>query len=468
MRWTVLQVALTITIVLLLLDRMLRLLSDDPSTSFDVIVYVLVSLVVFLDLFDMCLRIYISRRKWGAIPTSVPIRIGTFSPYQMKMHLQPYALIVSVYNAEDDLDPFLEAMEPYKEQLWFIDDGSTDRTYLRLRQAGVHCIRGEVNRKKPGALKELLEQLPPEIRTVGIFDPDVWIQNHSKSELTDLECALFNFQRSGFAALCPRIEVRPDGWLARLQGLEYAITFAVGRKSLADRNITSGVAFYRRDALEHVFREHRLSVYAEDLSNALLLLGHGEQIYYDERLVIDTDGKRTMGAWFSQRVGWFFGLIKVYHDRFADVKRIAGHRPFFVYHYIFYMGVWAIVLHPLKVVALLLSIAGVVNAFDDLLDLNVVPNTRWTNPLYFLLAYAKYTLLAGFMLMLSTRGERRRLLPAVPIFYIYQLLHIIPITLGFMNWFTLRYLGRRVYRDHFQDEESLVREFSRQFHRGTA
>lgn len=468
MRRTVFQIGLTIAGVLFLLDWMLRALPASPATGFDVTVYILVSMVVFLDLIDMALRLYVERRQWGSIPTSVPIRVGTFNPYQMKTHLRPYALIVSVHNAEDELDTFLEAMAPYRKHLWVIDDASTDRTFLRLRQAGIQCIRGETNRKKPGALKELLEQLPPEIRTVGIFDPDISIQNHSSTDLPDLERSLFIFQRSGFAAVCPRIEVRQDGWLARLQGLEYAITFAIGRKSLADGNITSGVSFYRRDALEHIFRHHNLSVYAEDLRNALVLLGHGEQIYYDERLVMDTDGKRTLAGWFSQRVGWYFGLIKVYHDSFEDVKRVAGRRAFFVYHYIFYMGIWAILLHPLKIIAVALSLAGVVNAFDDLLGLSLIPNTRWSDPLYFLLAYAKYTILAGFMLLISPKGERRRLLPAVPIFYLYQLLHLIPITVGFLNWFTLRYLGRRVYRDHFQDEESLVREFRLQFGGGPA
>ncbi|HEX8255860.1 MAG TPA: hypothetical protein VF846_22160, partial [Thermoanaerobaculia bacterium] len=258
------------------------------------------------------------------------------------------------------------------------------------------------------------------------------------------------------------------GWLARLQGLEYAVTFAVGRKSLADRSITSGVAFYRRDALEHVFERHKLSVYAEDLRNALLLLGHGEQIYYDDRLVVDTIGKRTLHSWFSQRVGWFFGLIRVYQDSFGDVRRIAGRSPFFVYHYVFYMGVCALALHPLKLVALLLSITGIANGFDDLLGLGVIPNTAWTDPAYFVLAYLKYTLLTSFLLAFVVKGDRKHLIASVPLFYLYQLLHIVPVTIGYANWITLRYLGRRVFRDHFQDEESLAREFREQFGRAAA
>jgi glycosyltransferase involved in cell wall biosynthesis len=460
---TIIGVGLLLAAVLFLLDRAARAAPAAPSTGFELVVWIAVSLLVFLDLIDVLVRLQASRLTASPDGTSIPLDIGTFTPRQMKLHLQPWALIVSVHNIEDELDAFLEAMAPYRDNLWIIDDASTDRTFLRLRQEGIHCIRGTVNRKKPGALKELLRQLPADVRTIGILDPDVHIRNESKTELSDLECALFVFQRSGCAAMCPRIEVRQDGWLARLQGLEYAITFAVGRKSLADRSITSGVAFYRRDALEHVFERHKLSVYAEDLRNALLLLGHGEQIYYDERLSVDTIGKRTLHSWFSQRVGWFFGLIRVYQDSFDDIRRIAGSHPFFVYHYVFYMGICALVLHPLKLLALGLSIAGVANGFDDLLGLGVIPNVAWTDPAYFVLAYLKYTLLTAGLLALVVKGNRRHLIASVPLFYLYQLLHIIPVTIGYANWISLRYFGRRVYRDHFQDEQSLVREFREQF-----
>lgn len=462
MKRTIVGVGLLLFGVLYLLARAVRFAPAVPATGFELLVYAAVSAIVFLDLLDVVVRLYVARHMSGT-DTSIELDVGDFTPRQMALHLQPWALIVSVHNLEDELDPFLESMQPYREHLWVIDDASTDRTFLRLQQAGVQCIRGTVNRKKPGALKELLRQLPDDVQTIGILDPDVHIRNGSGTELSDLERSLFRFQRSGCAAMCPRIEVRQDGWLARLQGLEYAITFAVGRKSLADRSITSGVAFYRRDALEHVFERHRLSVYAEDLRNALLLLGHGEQIYYDERLCVDTIGKRTLHAWFSQRVGWFFGLIRVYQDSFDDVRRIAGRSPFFVYHYIFYMGISALVLHPLKLFAFALSAAGVANAIDDLLGLGLIPNNAWTDPAYFVLAYVKYTLLTAGLLGFVVKGEKRHLWSSVPLFYLYQLLHVLPVTIGYANWVSLRYFGRRVFRDHFQDEESLVREFRDQF-----
>lgn len=64
-------------------------------------------------------------------------------------------------------------MQPFRDRLCLIDDCSTDYTSALIRQAGFRCIRGERNRKKPGAIRTLLDALPPEVETVVGLDPDV-------------------------------------------------------------------------------------------------------------------------------------------------------------------------------------------------------------------------------------------------------------------------------------------------------
>ena len=118
--------------------------------------------------------------------------------------------------------------------------------------------------------------------------------------------------------------IEPDGFLARFQAFEYALAFRVGRESLADFSITSGVSFYRRDALVRALHEHSLSVYAEDFENAVILLGHGERIYYDGRLVVSTEGPGTLQRWFSQRVGWYHGLHQGLH---RALRPSLAHQP---------------------------------------------------------------------------------------------------------------------------------------------
>src|SRR5204862_3260626 len=153
------------------------------------------------------------------------------------------------------------------------------------------------------------------------------------------------FQRNGMGAACPRIRVTPARLLSRFQQLEYCLSFALGRKSLGDVSITSGIAVYRREVLQRALERHSLSVYAEDLENAFLLLISGERIYYDGRLVVETDGMADLRGLFSQRVGWSFGLARVYGQLWRDMLHQCPRGFIFTYQYVIYMGFLVLALH---------------------------------------------------------------------------------------------------------------------------
>jgi hypothetical protein len=430
----------------------------------DPALYVLANLIFFTDALDLGARVwmrrrYASRSGLGPGPTSVPLNIGQFTPFQMKVHQRPYALVCSMHNAEDILDDFLEGLGPYRDRLWVIDDASTDQTWFKLQQAGVQAVRASRNRKKPGAIRELLALLPPDIATVVVLDPDVRI-GEAGDGISALDRVVFEFQRTGAAALSPRLTIRPDGWLARVQEFEYATAFGLGRMSLADHSITSGVALYRRDALAGVLDEHSLSVYAEDLENALILLGRGERVYYDERLVAQTEGKRTWSEWFSQRVGWSYGLVKVYVERIDEIWRGSRARLGLRYQYLVYMGLFTLPLQPVRIVTLVLLSLSTANGLDLLLGLDLIPDVAATDPAYFLFAYLKYTglVLVASTLVGATPHDWLRLVPVVPVYFFYALAHVVPVTVGYANWLSLRVAGVRLYRDHYQDEDSLREE----------
>lgn len=438
--------------------------SQALARNFNLFLYLMANLIVFMDVFDFILRLYFRRLHAVAQPeyrfgTSIALDIGPYSSYQKRLHLRPYALVVSVYNAEDHIDDFLEAMEPYREHLWIIDDASSDNTCGRIRQAGYRILEGGTNRKKPGAIRELLERLPAEIDTVMVLDPDITIRDSQEGEMSHLENVIFDFQRSGMAAACPRISIRQDGFLARLQGMEYCMSFSLGRMSLADHGINSGISIYRRSALTSTFRQHSLSVYAEDLENSAILLGGGERIYCDARLVVETEGKPTWRSWFSQRVGWGFGLIKVYSERFREIRRAAGNQLNTLYQFLIYLGGFTLLLHPLKIFTLALLSLSIAKCFDTLFGIGVIPNWGAAEPVYFLAAYAKFTLLAGAALIAAVpKGERLYVLPVVPLYFFYSLAQIVPATVGYADWLSLKLWGRRIWGDHYQEERSLLRQ----------
>ena len=418
-------------------------------------IYLLASFIVFTDMLDLLLRLYQRRVQSRPrdprqpAPTSVPLNVGRFNPYQRKIHLQPYALAISVHNLGDEREAFIAAMAPHRARLYVIDDASTDNTAYHLEDAGLQVIRGNRNRHKPGAIRELLRYLPKDVKTILIMDPDSRVLEFVTSDISTLESVIFDFQRSRHGALCPYITVERDGWLTCFQRIEFALACGVGRKSLADHSITSGVAIYRRDTLERILTDHSLSVYAEDLENTLHLLSHGERVYYDERLVIETEGKTDVRGWFSQRVGWSFGLAKVYAQNVGKVWIASRGNPMRFYQYLVYLGIFSLLLHPLRVLSALPLVGSALNCVDALLGLGIVPDTRFTSVWYFPLVYAKYAVM--MLVAIPTAFPRRQRLEHVPwaaLFLFYSLAQ----TLGFLNWISLRIAGRRVYRDHYADD----------------
>src|SRR3984893_3796083 len=431
------------------------------AVGFSIFLFAVANLIVYTDALDFALRLYMRRRHTaaaGGISESsqfgnVSINLAAILPPDARRFVpaSPFAIIASVYNLEDQIEEFTQYFGPYRDRVWLISDGSTDNTVLRLRQAGWRCFDDGVNRRKPGALRRLLERLPTHIETVMVIDPDIRVRGLNDGSTIDLDQFVSDFQQSGAAAACPRIMIEPDGFLARFQAFEYALAFRVGRESLADFSITSGVSFYRRSALVRALNEHSLSVYAEDFENAVILLSHGERIYYDGRLVVSTEGPGSLRRWFSQRVGWYHGLIKVYTERFPEVLRISRRSHFATYHYLVYIGGLSLAMHLIKVVSAVLLLLSFLSGLDAMLLDDFVPRGTFTNPEYFSAALSSYLALGVIALFTSVpKAERAYTAPIVPLYLCYAITHIVPMTVGFGNFFALKLFRRRIYQDHYE------------------
>jgi hypothetical protein len=433
--------------------------AGNQARTFSVVVAVLANFIVYTDAADLLLRLYARRRHTGASTAELSIDLAAASATLVRrlVPTRSYAIVASIFNLDSrgQLDDFMETLAPYRSRVWLISDGSTDQTVRRLRQAGWRCFDEAVNRRKPAALKRLLELLPESIQTVLVVDPDCRIRARGEGSSIDLERFISDFQQSGAAAVCPRLMIEPDGFLTRFQAFEYALGFRIGRRSLADFSITSGVSLYRRDALERALQRHSLSVYAEDLENAVILLSEGERIYYDGRLVVSTEGPGSSQRWFSQRVGWYYGLLKVYVERFGEITRVRRRAPFALYHYIIYMGVLTIGLHAVKVLSAGLLLISLASGVDHLFAAGLVPQTAVADPLYFATAVGCYLTLGTIALFtIVPAAERSYIAPIVPLYLLYTLLHVVPMSVGFANWATVRLWGRRLYRDHYEPGDS--------------
>jgi hypothetical protein len=432
---------------------------QDRTQNFSVLIAVLANFVVYTDAIDLMLRLYARRRHSARsgleLSIDLPAAAPTAAPRIVPM--RPYAIIASIYNLDSrgQLDDFMEAFARYRRRVWLVSDGSTDDTVRRLRQSGWRCFEETINRRKPATLKRLLDRLPRQFETVMVIDPDCRIRDRGEGSSVDLDRYVADFQQSGAAAVCPRLMIEPDGFLTRFQAFEYALGFRIGRRSLADYSITSGVSMYRRSALELALQRHSLSVYAEDLENALILLAAGGRIYYDGRLVVSTEGPGSWRRWFSQRVGWYYGLLKVYGERIAEIGVVQRRAPFAFYHYVLYMGAITLGLHVVKMVAVTLLLISAVAGFDVLFAAGLVPHSVLWDPLYFATAIGCYLTLGTVALFtIVPPAERSYVAPIVPLYLIYTLIHVVPMSLGFLNWIFVRTRGHRLYRDHYEPCES--------------
>lgn len=411
----------------------------DETAGLHVGLYFVATSLATLELLDIMARFWI-----GHLATAKPSSPELQGPVVASVR-HPFAVIMSIHNLQAKASRVLAPLTPYKANVWIIDDGSDDDTAAYLEFLGWHCLRADSNRKKPAALKALLERLPEEIRTVLVLDPDC------APLRPDLEQAVQRFEASGAAACCPRVRIREDGGaLTSFQLLEVELAFVLGRKSLSPHCITCGASLYQRKVLERALAQHSLSVYAEDLENTLIILEQGQHIVYDEDLVLVTDGKRTVGGWFSQRVGWSFGLARVLWQRWRSIVQIGRFGPWSFYNFVVYLGLFSVLLFPLKLASSLLFAASFANAFDTLVGLDLIADTAATDPRYFAATYTTYALLCTCFHVYARAPIRLTTAVVAITFYpFYAVAHSLPMAVGYANWLSYCLVGKRLYRDHY-------------------
>jgi hypothetical protein len=141
----------------------------------------------------------------------------------------------------------------------------------------------------------------------------------------------------------------------------------------------------------------------------------------------------------------------VYVERFPEVLRISRRSPFALYHYLVYVGGMSLAMHLVKMVSAALLVISFLAGLDQLLLDRFVPEGSVINPTYFTAAMSSYLALGVVALFTCVpKAERAYAAPIVPLYLCYAITHIVPMTVGFGNFFTLKLFGRRIYQDHYE------------------
>lgn len=361
--------------------------------------------------------------------------------------LKPYCIMASVYNIEEEWKEILENLAPWRDKLFFIDDASTDNSKSVIANSGVKIVSNPINTNKPGAIYYGLSQLPPEIETVVVIDPDIEL-----SDKVVLERSIFDFQRSKAAAcgleILPTVDENRN-LLEACQTLEYEDSMSFGRIVPHNQIFISGAAaIFDRKALDESLKLSTRSVYAEDFETSLILISDKLRTYFDDRVLVRTEVPTQLKKLTLQRMGWRFGLARV---TFKFIRKASRSRnKFFLYHFYIYTVIINILLHPFRILAIFIySIA----LFEFIYGFwNSTFHMNQLLPLYSMILIALFYVLLSLETFIWSKDLKiKKDCLSIFVYPFYKLyLHIVPNTLGYTNYLLWILFKRKLFNDKYE------------------
>jgi hypothetical protein len=116
-----------------------------------------------------------------------------------------------------------------------------------------------------------------------------------------------------------------------------------------------------------------------------------------------------------------------------------------------YVGGLSLAMHLVKIASAALLVLSFLAGLDALLLDDLVPQGSVTNPEYFTAAVTSYLALGVIALFtVVPPRERAYCAPIVPLYLCYAIVHIVPMTVGFANFFWLKIFHKRLYQDHYE------------------
>lgn len=357
--------------------------------------------------------------------------------YREPARFPPLTLLIAAYNEEDCIRDTLESLARQRYegelQIMVIDDGSTDRTREKVREAmaslpfpahfHVELLEMPRNGGKARALTAGLDRARHEL--VVTIDADTMVFRDALRRIVSNQLA----SPANTAATAGTVLVRNSrhNLLTKLQEWDYFLGIAVVKRvqSLLQGTLVAQGAFslYRRDVLRAVGGWPE--TVGEDIVLTWAILERGYRVGYAEDAFVFTNVPTTLRSYFNQRKRWSRGLIEAFkrHPGMLKPKRL--NTPFVYYNLMFPLldSAYLFVFLPGVVAALLFQNYAVVG----LMTLLVLPLALLVN----LLMYRKQ------LAIFQQHGlvVRRHYLGAVIFTLAYQLLLAPPSLAGYVAEF---------------------------------
>jgi peptidoglycan-N-acetylglucosamine deacetylase len=225
----------------------------------------------------------------------------------------PISVIVPAYNEEVNavrtLNNLLEFDYP-NFKILFVDDGSKDGTYVKVKEAMAGNPKVQVftkpNGGKASALNFGIEQADSEY--VLCIDADTHLSPYA------LRLMVQHMTDESIGAVAGNVKVGNEiNLLTRWQSIEYITSQNFDRNAFAAINaitvVPGAIGLFRKKAIA-IAGGFTSDTFAEDCDLTMRLLRAGFSIKNENRAIAYTEAPETMGQFLKQRFRWSFGIMQ--------------------------------------------------------------------------------------------------------------------------------------------------------------
>ncbi|MBL7131140.1 MAG: glycosyltransferase family 2 protein [Candidatus Omnitrophica bacterium] len=260
--------------------------------------------------------------------------ITSFEPKDLKLPSNlnalpvDYHIISPIFNEGDNLEEILQRIKSlgYLHKITFVNDASTDNSREILErweaEEGIEVLHLEENRKKEGAIREVLEMLEREGRLpnkVILLDSDSFVSPVNKERTLDEMVAQASayMEKENIKGMAFRMEpLLPDkpSFLQKSQYAEYSsIRFwnRINAKQGQLWVINGPGGIFQADILLDTLRDMVPDFETGDLLITVKMMKNGYKVGYYTDIKVETTVPNTLRALFRQRRRWERGTIKV-------------------------------------------------------------------------------------------------------------------------------------------------------------
>jgi len=267
--------------------------------SFDVVVFVIYFILLFLSVFWLTVLYTVKDPK---------------KP-KLKGELPKFTAIVPAYNEENTIIGTVQSLVDLdypkdKKQIIVVNDGSKDKTRIRVEEfiaknpeAGIILIN-QVNQGKGTALNNALKIATGKF--YACLDADSSVESNAVKEM------LPYFEDKNIAAVCPLLKIdNPRSMIEKVQWYEYIVNmfYKYLNAKINCIHVTPGpFSIYRTDLIKDLGGYDTKTI-TEDLEIAIRLQKYQYQIAQTFDATVHTKGPKTWTALFRQRVRWYKGSV---------------------------------------------------------------------------------------------------------------------------------------------------------------